>query len=78
MKFGDVDRVRKTGRRVPFRLPRQGTSVHADVSGNLSFYDPIFETMFNDGTLVACEVFIRHDGKGEGNRCANADDLTPS
>ena len=72
MVLGDVDRVRRSGRRVSLRFPRQSAAVHPDLAGDLCFRASHPKTVLNEETLVARDVFVRHDEGGGGNRGATA------
>lgn len=77
MVLGDIDRVGKTRCRVPFWFPREGGTVHADLPRNFCFRCSQMQLMFDNETLIACDVCVRHDGGGGRKSVRNADDLTP-
>ena len=77
MVLGNVGRIGEAGRRILLQLPRDSAAVHPELAGDLRFAFPRAEAMLEDDAPVAREVNVGHDGRGEGNRCGNADDLTP-
>ncbi len=75
--LGDVRGIGEVGRRVLLQFPRDGAAMDTEFAGNLRLALLRAEAMTNDDAPVAREVDVGHDEEGGGNRCGNADDLTP-